>query len=390
MRKWTLLAGLCLLAVPFATAQDGVKISGLVDVGFVHNFNDPHMKGGMGYGYSSGSTKNLGLYDEKEDSFIPGAAKVMLSKEAAEAGTAGFEITLDFLAQAKLVDQGASALISAASGNNPNETDDVAVRAANIVYKADIGSGLTIKAGKMESVVGKDKIDTVSNPHMTHGLLSALHPLTLVGVRASYPVMENLTAILGVNNGGDQDIDDNNGKSVEAALKYSPTEAISLDLNLNYGPEAVEESDGKVFLLNAIANWDVTEEASVYGELTYGNVENDAAVDLDHPVTALDSMEDLTVVGLGVGGTYWFTDKYGASARYEYVDMSSTSSSSFGTYLWEVTVTGSAKLTEDLLFRLEFRYDKANGETYFYDDGVGAAAGDDAQTILGAQLIYTF
>jgi hypothetical protein len=202
--------------------------------------------------------------------------------------------------------------------------------------------------------------------------------------------MENLTAILGVNNGGDQDIDDNNGKSVEAALKYSPTEAISLDLNLNYGPEAVEESDGKVFLLNAIANWDATEEASVYGELTYGNVENDAAVDLDHPVTALDSMEDLTVVGLGVGGTYWFTDKYGASARYEYVDMSSTSSSSFGTYLWEVTVTGSAKLTEDLLFRLEFRYDKANGETYFYDDGVGAAAGDDAQTILGAQLIYTF
>ena len=395
MRKWTLIAAALLYVMPFGTAQD-IEIGGLIDVGFVHNFNDP---------VRDGETDNLGpVCENGEDDFVPTLVQLEVSKEAEPVG---FQVKLDFFATA--VALGDDTYGTSAS-------DDIEVQAANIIYQVDIGNGLTIVAGKMDTLVGHDKVESSKNANMTHGLIYGVLPKTHVGVRALYPLMDNLTVGLGVNNGSDQDADDNHGKSIEALLSYSPLEELAIDLAILYGAEygsvasRFSAADGwdaltgaqqnawlngelsgdeanKTFVLNLIATYDVTEEASVFAELAYGAGE------------APKGWEDQKVVGIGVGGTYDITDVYSLALRYEYLEVDSADIANItasnmtreGTeYLWEITVTGQAKLTEDLILRLEFRYDKSTDQTAFDDDDTGAAAGDDSQAVLGAQLLYTF
>jgi len=338
------------------SAQD-IEISGLIDVGFVHNFNDTQ---------KGEATRNLGpVAQNGEDEFTVTLAQLEISREA---DPVGFQMKLDFFNTADALDQ--------------DDGGDIEVHAANIVYQADVGNGLTIVAGKMDTVVGHDKVESSKNANMTHGLIYAVLPKTHLGVRGLYPVMDNLTVALGVNNGSDQDNDDNHGLSIEALVAYSPLEELAIDLAVLYGPETQGNEGEKDLAINLIATYDLTEEASVFGEIIYAGLENDEQDGQEA------SQEDGGVVGIGVGGTYDITDVYSAAIRYEYLDLEQRGGDT--EYLWEVTVTGQAKLTEDLILRLEFRYDASNLDEAFDDDGTDVGDGDDSQTILGAQLLYTF
>ncbi len=347
-------------------AQD-IEIGGLLDVGFLHNFNDP--------GRATGEGIANGFAGGNEDSFQVTLAQLSVSKEA---DPVGFNLTLEFFQTA-----GSAQLAG-------NAADDIALQAANVVWNTDYGNGLSVTAGKMETLVGFDVIESASNPHMTHGLLFALVPLTHTGVRFGYPIMDNANLTLGFNNGADDDVDDNQGKSIEAQLAVSPSESWFASLTFTYGAEfgsvagnTDPESD-KQLIINFVTTYDFTEELSAYAELTYLDNEDQGAAGADS-----------TGLGYGLGVTYWATDVYGVSLRWEYVDNDGANNGGgLGATvdsMWDITLTGHAKLTDDLTFRLEFRHDNA--------DMVGAAVGtfgdegaalEDSVNTLGVQLLYSF
>ena len=346
-------------------AQD-IKIGGLLDVGFLHNFNDP-AKGvaeGISNGFSGGN----------EDSFQVTLAQLSVSKEA---DPVGFNLKLDFFQTAGSPQLGG------------NTGDDIALQAANIVWKTDVGNGLSVTAGKMETLVGHDVIESASNPHMTHGLLFAIVPLTHTGVRFSYPVMDNVNLKLGINNGADRDIDNNHGKSLEAQIGVSPSESWWAGLTFNYGAEGATEAN-KTLIINFVTTYDFTEELSAYAEFTYADRENAGAV----------VNTDASGYGFGVGATYWATDVYGVSARFEYADNDGADNAlGFGATtdsIWDITLTGHVKLTDSLTFRIEFRHDNADmvaPDTGIFGDDNSLASGagtDDTVNTLGVQLLYSF
>jgi hypothetical protein len=361
------LAGLSLLVAP-VQAQD-VVIGGLVDVGFTHSLNDPATGAATGVGYAG--------VNNNEDTFNVNLAQISVSKEA---DPVGFSLKLDFLNTADdgVIDGGG---------------DDIAVQNAQIDWKTDVGSGLTVSAGKLETLVGFDVIESASNPHSSHGLLFALVPYTHTGVRVAYPLMDNLNLKLGLNNGNDIEQDNNSGKSIEAQLGYTPTESWFASLTINWGPEGAtvagaNSAANKTFLLNFVTTYDFTEELSAYLELTYAAVDNGDANGANPA--------DLDTLGIGVGATYWFTDIYGASARFEYIDSDANAANAGGTAIadaqaWDITLTGHAKITDDLTLRIEYRHDDSDAAA-FADDStdVGSPAADDSSDTIGIQLLYSF
>jgi len=355
------LAGISLLLSP-VQAQD-IEIGGLLDVGFLHNFNDPGNKAtaaaeGIKNGFAGGN----------EDSFQVTLAQLSVSKEA---DPVGFNLTLDFFQTA-----GSAQLAG-------NAADDIALQAANVVWNTDVGNGLSVTAGKMETLVGYDVIESASNPHMTHGLLFAVVPLTHTGVRFGYPVMDNVNLTFGFNNGADRDLDNNHGKSLEAQIAVSPSESWFASLTFNYGAEGALDEASKTLLINFITTYDFTEELSAYAEFTVVNADGVGGAD------------DADGIGFGLGATYWATDVYGVSARWEYVDNDGANNAlGFGATadsIWDITLTGHVKLTDDLTFRVEFRHDSADTVSpavgIFGDE---AAALEDSVNTLGVQLLYSF
>jgi hypothetical protein len=359
------LAGLSLMFAP-VQAQD-IEIGGLLDVGYLHNFNDPAKGSGTG-----GISNGVGIHND--DSFQVNLAQLSVSKEA---DPVGFNLTLDFFQTA------ANDQLGDLDGATADE-DDIALQAANVVWNTDYGNGLSVTAGKMETLVGFDVIESASNPHMTHGLLFALVPLTHTGVRFGYPIMDNANLTLGFNNGADRDVDNNHGKSLEAQLAVSPSESWFASLTFNFGAETAVESN-KTLLINFVTTYDFTEELSAYAEFTYADKEGQSAATAGN---------DTSGYGFGLGATYWATDVYGVSARWEYVDNDGADNAFLGATVesvWDITLTGHVKLTDDLTFRVEFRHDNA--------DMVGAAVGtvgdegaalEDSVNTLGVQLLYSF
>ena len=173
-------------------------------------------------------------------------------------------------------------------------------------------------------------------------------------------------------------------------MAVSPSESWFASLTFTYGAEfgsvagnTDPESD-KQLIINFVTTYDFTEELSAYAELTYLDNEDQGAAGADS-----------TGLGYGLGVTYWATDVYGVSLRWEYVDNDGANNGGgLGATvdsMWDITLTGHAKLTDDLTFRLEFRHDNADmvGATpgVFADEG---AALEDSVNTLGVQLLYSF
>ncbi|MDP7132535.1 MAG: outer membrane beta-barrel protein, partial [Planctomycetota bacterium] len=279
-----LLAGVSLLCGS-APAAD-IEFSGLIDVGFIHNTNDPRKVDNVG---AFAGNKVFGLTNQ-DDTFQIATAQL---NAHIEADPVGFDLKLSFFNQALIADD--DALNASNSG-----TDDISAEEAYLTWNTDVGNGLTIQAGRMATLLGWEVNESSGNNHMTHGLLWHLVPITHVGVRATYSVADNLDAVLGINNGADEDVDSNHGKSIEGMVTYSVSESWTNSIQLNLGAEGANERD-KTFAVNAWSSYDLSEETSAYLEFTYTSIENPT------------NTEDFNFWGIGLGAIHWLTDKYGLS-----------------------------------------------------------------------------
>ncbi|MDA0836979.1 MAG: outer membrane beta-barrel protein [Planctomycetota bacterium] len=347
-RFLSLLAGVSLLCGT-ARAAD-VEFSGLIDVGYIHNTNDP----GKG---ANNNSKVLGIWNA-EDTFQMGLAQL---NTHIEADPVGFDLKLSFFNQATL-DFGS------------NAGDDIAAEEAYLTWKTDVGNGLKFQAGRMASLLGMEVNETIYNNHMTHSLQWRIVPFTHVGVRATYSVSDNLDVALGLTNGANKNVDTNHGKTLEGMVTCSVTEAWTNSIQFNYGAEGANESD-KTLAINAWSSYDLSEQTSGYIEFTYTGAENPTGT------------RDANFWGIGISAIHWLTDMYGLSARLEYVDDQERGTVLAGKYNWEVTFTGHCKVTENLMVRLEFRHDETNPSNFNGDQGANT---EDDQNVIGVQMIYSF
>ena len=96
---------------------------------------------------------------------------------------------------------------------------------------------LTLQAGKFNTLAGAETAQVTTNTNTTRSILFAFEPVTHTGVRATYAANDQVSLIVGVNNGwtNSQDSADASGKTVEAGVSFTPSKALAWTLQGYYG-----------------------------------------------------------------------------------------------------------------------------------------------------------
>ncbi len=403
----------------------GIKLSGAVDTTYTQNFNNPNT-----------NINSLRIFDTQANSFVPQVAQFMVERQAVASGSAmdrvGFRARINFGAQSRF----SRARTNYQPGTDNNELD---IHELYGEYIAPIGNGLKIQAGKINTLIGLEVINSWENPSIsrswTFGLSQAF---TTTGIRFTYPFASWGTAAIGLINGWDNIEDNNRGKSFEYKVDLTPHEKFGFAVYGSYGPE---QSNGNASGGNAATGGctlgntgcDPTGKRTVVGSLItikptpmdtlilepyYGN-EGNATTNAGQPSrnarwNALllyythdfndqnqphafsfrargEIFEDAGGVRTCVGGNN-FNGGSNACATAAAGGFSTTAplfntATGGGTRqtLWGGTFTLQYKPAPSLITRVEFRYDKSD-QNVFLRDNVGI----NNQQTLGFQVVYLF
>jgi hypothetical protein len=202
----------------------GFKISGYIDASYVQNFNNP-----------STNVTNMRIFDTQANSFVPQMMQLMLERPADAGGSgmdrAGFRARVNF---------GPEARFSRARTNFRPGTDNTELDVQELYaeYIAPIGNGLKIQAGKINTLVGYEVINSWENPNFSRTFMFGLsQAFTTTGIRFTYTFNPMVTAVVGVVNGWDNIEDNNKGKTIEYMLAFTPHPRFGVNWFGTYGNE---------------------------------------------------------------------------------------------------------------------------------------------------------
>jgi hypothetical protein len=330
----------------------GVKASGYVEGQYVYNLNAPQ------------SNTNQGrVFDTNANSFTMNMAELVLNKTTDKG--LGFGLVLNYGEDARFLDS---------TSGSP-----VFVQQAYVTDRV-LGDRLDLKFGKFATLAGAEVIEGPANFNISRSFLFGFAiPFTHTGVRASMAGMKNMSFILGLNNGWDNDSDAGSGKTIEAQFGLTPMDTVSLLLNGYYGDEATSLVDqDKRGLIDLVATLKPTDG------MTF--------------VFNYDRGSQMKAGGAGTGSALWqgyalyanlaVGAKNAVSARYEYFDDNDgvRTPAAIPVSAREVTLTFSSKLKENLEWRAELRHDMASDDVFEDDDGTFT----DSQDTIAVAAYYSF
>lgn len=382
-------------------ASLGINIHGLVAVDYLYDINRPEVP----IVASDTTTKNapfLRTFENEKNSFMLNLANLHFER-APESGL-GFVADLDFGETADVVNH-TTFFDSTSTGNG---TDFFDARQFYLTYTIPVGSGIKLLAGRFVTLHGAEVIKSYNNLNynITNSILFGFAiPFTHTGLMGSYAFTDQLTLNLGVVNGWDSVVDNNDGKSVHGMLTYAPSPQFSVALSGTYGPEqnthdvtdnlgntlTVHAGRSKRLMTTMLVTAKPIDPLTLILDYNYGN---------ESDVVPRDGILR-TGQWQGAAGyiIYAFTDSLSATLRAEvFADMDGTRTlaSEIGTIpaiapgnqatYYEVTPTLTYKIIDGLFWRNEYRHDESDSKKVFPHQK-GFARGQDT---VATELVYTF
>ncbi len=362
-------------------------LSGYVEASYTQNFNNP----------SDGVNQHRS-FDGDANSFRPNMAQIVLERAAKLQGSwkdrTGFRIKLNVGEDAKFT-----------GGDGGDEEFDF--QESYLQFVAPVGNGITFQAGRMNTLIGYEVIESPFNPNFSRSFLFGMgEPFTVTGLRASYDLTDQVSfAVSAINSFTGTQVDENNSKSVEALLSYAPVDYVGISLFGFWGPEGDSDEVDKVrnadldldrVQVGGILDVQVTDQMNMVLEGYYGNQSN--------------QRPGVNARWNGVAGyvIYDFNDTWGLRVRTEVFEDAAGAFACVGAQgnsgnalacadsdemnyrppsqtLWETTWTLQYKPVSDFITRLEYRYDKSDQDT-FQDGSVNG----NNQSTLAVEVIYLF
>src|SRR6266542_439098 len=199
------------------------QYGGFVDAGYLRDFNHPsnHVF------RSRGTAWHVAEWDLN-------MAGAYVKKKPLEQSRWGAEL---------LVHGGKDAEVFGFSATAPNMAGADWLRylgLANVSYLAPVGKGLTLQAGIFSSVIGYDSLYAKDNFNYTRPWGADFTPYLMVGVNASYPFSDRLTATALVVNGYWHLADANNVPSVGGQVAYKVTPQDTVKQTVLWGPHQAD------------------------------------------------------------------------------------------------------------------------------------------------------
>jgi hypothetical protein len=389
------------------TAQKGITLSGYVDTSYTEQF------GGHGTGFGSGQA-NLHQFDTQNDNFNLNAVKIALEKALPDKNdwAAGFRIDTILGADARyLGDAGFQSTSSAVGAGTTGATNGsgFALEQALVKFRIPVGNGLDIYAGKFVTFLGYEVIESPANPNFSRGLLfTNAIPLTHTGVYADYKFNDTFEAKFGVVDGWNNSLSFNTpntsdeafgGKAITGQLNVNaPGKNANLTFSFIYSPngepgitlpnstfgQPVPTTAG-MYVLDLWGNWTPTFDKD--GRLTLGFNLDYGSDSYSWYGAALYAQFKLTkVISLAARGEYLHQDagaaKFG-SGGYDAVAGDDATFRPESEDDWSETLTVSFAVWDNLLTRVEYRFDDIDGAT----NGTGHT---NLQNEISAEAVYSF
>ena len=238
-------------APPAPSWLEGITLNGFAESSFSYDFNRPD------------SGKNaLRVFDFDDRRLVLDVAELVLQHPATACGDLGFRF--DAVAGQTIPK------VSAASGlfrdTHTGEAHDYDLQQAYATWVAPVGKGLRIDAGKFVTSFGYEVIDGYDgyNDNQTRSFLFGFAiPFTHTGLRASYPITDEVTGSVMVVQGWDDWHDDNDAQSVGLQLALTPTRDWTVWATAMGGPEQKDDVHDDRFLYEVTSTWKATEELTL-------------------------------------------------------------------------------------------------------------------------------
>ena len=324
-----------------AAESPAPSITGFVETAYHLLASDPDGQGS--------TSVPLRSYDAVRNSFLLHAAHLAVAHSFNDEVSATVEI-----------DAGSDAALTASSPFGGSLFD---VQEAYATYKP---SEFSLTAGKFVTYAGIEVIEGPLNPTLTRGYLYGMaEAFTHTGLKAGYTSDGGVSIGVGIVNGWDNMVDENDWKTFIWRLGYS-SDTFFGGFSGSYGPEGLDNED------NGRLSLDIT-GGVISGDFTL-NFQGNFGTEKDNAMSMDGSVESDSWFGLGVQPVYtsgqwtfggrieWFANKYGTRTGYAGVIED-------GSFL-NITLTPGVTLADHFTARLEYRIDLAVG-------------GDPSKDVLG-------
>jgi hypothetical protein len=393
----------------------GFKASGFLDVAYTQNFNNPNS-----------DLNQLRIFDTNANAFMAHLFQLMVERPAEAGGSAldraGFRARLNFGQDSRVT----KARTNFQPGVSNDELDFQELYAE---YILPIGNGFKIQAGKMNTLIGYEVINSFENNNFSRSFMFGLgQAFTTTGIRFTYQLNPMVLASFGVVNGWDNVDDNNRGKTIEYLLALTPHEKAGVSWYGSYGPEQANRNFGDTFTpAPGTTSTGPTPTGGAAGNpsakrfangliITLKPSDKDTVVvepyyvnEASNPVAATTGKANARWNGVAAYLTHDFTEQYSFRLRGEIFEDAGGSRTCGGFFntaggtntcagatnttpatpvpqtLWEFTPTLQFKPVPSLITRVEFRYDKSDRNVFLR----GPQPINNQET-LSFQVIYLF
>jgi len=369
---------------------DGPKFSGYFEPTYNFNFNRP-----------PSLTQRGRSFDTQTNTFALNAFQLQATGGLGD--SCGYVGKLLLGTDANVI-KDANGPAAAAGTQGSGSGTDAEIEEGYLWYKAPIGSGLTITAGKFVTFEGIEVIEGKDDYTISRGYLFGLaEPFTHTGIKADYQFIKQVDLAMGVVNGWDSLTDHNRGKTFIGRLGINLGDPFSGGISWTYGAEKnvfatgfanQPSQDDKRTSLDAtfattFNKWVTLAYQANYGEEANANAFPEGTNPVNPPFTSY-----ATWFGFALEPKVTLTDKFWIGGRYEYFedkDGARTGPAFARTNaLQNVTIAPAYKLTDAVTFQTELRYDWGNQPYFEQKDAPAFNANAANQATVSAKFDYVF
>jgi len=392
------------------TAQKGITLSGYVDTSYTEQFagsgeyapatgvagqnpagGPPNVHNAQVTNPLTGGTGSLRSFDQSNNTFNVNAVKIALEKALPDKNewAAGFRIDTIYGSDAKYLQDTAF--------NGGTTGSGLALEQALVKFRIPIGNGLDIYMGKFVTFLGYEVIESPANLNFSRGLLfTNAIPLTNTGIYADYKFNDTVEAKLGIVDGWNNSttssvaatgpgIQPDNGGFSKAITGQITVNAPGKNANITQsfiysggnqaaaysGPATLPTDNGPLVVYDIWGNWNPTfvkDNALTLGlnaDLGYNGASGTPINNTfpgGSPTGTYPFHDSNTWYGVAAYASYKVTKVITLSARGEYLHEDSALNPKFGVAGvnnddFSETLTASFSIWDNLLTRVEYRYD---------------------------------
>ncbi len=250
-------------------------------------------------------------------------------------------------------------------------------------FLAPIGNGVELRLGRLGTPLGAEVVQTNGNFNITQGAVFGLQPVTHTGVQASTQLTDQIAIVAGVVNEvySDTFVSSTNDKAYYNQIQFSG-DNFGLNVGGIYGSDTSNVrctgADCVTSVFDVLLTLDPTESLSLWANFDWAHS------------TGTDFTGHGDAYGAAFAGRLALSETCGLATRVEYVNredsLTATGDADGDSELVTFTVTGDKRLTDNLVTRLEMRWDRSLDE-----DLVSFTGGDDQDLLVAFwELYYEF